>query len=160
VNGGRSIARFARRGDPTSLVFAPGFAPDFARGVLEESRSQSSLYGGALRRFRILSRNREVQFLFFAGTRQAWIASVQATTTELSSFGVRTIDVVADEDLCLPGFEYHFVDEDLDPPALYTQIPVGFAGAQSRVDELRADASPWLDRVPVIREFRRRVLRV
>jgi hypothetical protein len=158
VNGGRSVARFRRRGDPTSLVFAPGFAPDFARGILEESRSTSSLYGGALRRFRILSENRKAQYLFFAGPRQVWIASLQATTTELSSFGVRTIDVAADEDLCLPGYEYHYMDEDQDPPRLYSQIPVGFAGATSPVDELRADASPWLDRVPVIRAFRRRVL--
>jgi hypothetical protein len=52
------------------------------------------------------------------------------------------------------------MDEDQDPPALYSQIPVGFAGETSPVDELRADASPWLDRVPVIRDFRRRVLGV
>src|SRR5262245_49119659 len=62
VNGGRPIARFERAGDPESLRFAAGFEPDFARGVLEHSAMHSSLYGGPVRRFRILSRNRSVQF--------------------------------------------------------------------------------------------------
>ena len=52
----------------------------------------------------------------------------------------------------------HFVDEDGDPPELISQIPKGFAGPPSEVDASRCDASPWLDRVPVIRAFRRQVL--
>ena len=158
VYGGRSIARFTRRGDPASLRFAPGYEPDFAAGIVERSESTSSLYGGRVRRFRILSRNRQVQFLFFAGPRLAWLAPPQATTTELSSFGVRTVDVVADEDLSIPGYEYHFVDEGQDPPALVSQIPAGYAGAPSEVDDLRADASAWLERLPVVRQFRLQVL--
>ena len=58
-----------------------------------------------------MSRNGRVQYLFVAGPRHARIASVQATTTDLSSFGVRTLDARVDEDLLLPGFEYHFMDE-------------------------------------------------
>jgi hypothetical protein len=116
------------------------------------------MYGGALRRYRILARNRKAQYLFIAGPRQVWIPAVQATTTELSSFGVRTVDVAADEDLLVPGYEYHFVDETLDPPALRSQIPAGYAGAPSEVDTSRADASAWLERLPVIRRFRREVL--
>jgi hypothetical protein len=158
VNGGRPIARFARRSDPGSLVFTAGFEPDFARGVVEVAHGTSSLYGGPLRRFRIVSRNQQVQYLFFAGPRHDWIASLQATTAELSSYGVRTVDVAADEELCLPGYEYHYLDEGQEPPALYSQIPPGFAGETSPVDELRADASAWLERMPVIREFRRKVL--
>src|SRR5262245_61971342 len=46
VNAGRPIATFARAGDPRSLRFAPGFDPDFARGVLEHGALESSLYGG------------------------------------------------------------------------------------------------------------------
>jgi hypothetical protein len=157
VNGGRRIARFARRNDPTSLVFARGFEPDFVRGTVEVAHSTSRLYGGRLSRYRILSRNRRVQYLFFAGPRQVWIGDVQATTTELSSFGVRTIDVAADEDLTIPGYEYHFVDQSGPRPILHSQIPRGHVGAPSDVDPSRADASPWLDRMPVIREFRRRV---
>ncbi len=159
VNGGRSIARFARRRDPTSLRIAKGYEPDFAAGILEVEESKSRLYGGLLRRYRILSRNQQVQYLFFAGPRQVWIGALQATTTELSSYGVRTIDVPADEDLLLPGYEYHFLDEAEDPPVFVSQIPKGFAGPSSEVDPSRADASPWLDRVPVIRQFRRQVLR-
>ena len=159
VNRGRPVARFSRRNDPTSLRFAKGFEPDFTKGVVERSRLDSRMYGGHLRRFRIVSRNRLAQYLFVTGPRHTFIASVQATTTDLSSFGVRTIDATVDEDLLLPGFEYHFMDETVSPPFLHSQIPEGFAGAASAVDPSRADASAWLDRVPVVREFRRKVLR-
>src|SRR5262245_15524050 len=152
VHGGRSVAWFARRNDPTSLLFAPGFAPDFER-VIDVSRSASSLYGGPIAKLRILSRNGRIQYQFVAGPRHVWIIPAQALTTELSSYGVRTTDVVADEDLYVPGYEYHYLENG----ALYTQIPRGFAGARSEVDETRADASPWLERLPVIQEFRRRI---
>lgn len=47
-----------------------------------------------------------------------------------------------DDDLCIPGFEYHFVDEDaLRGPALWSQIPQGYAGAANHHDRTRADAS-------------------
>ncbi len=158
INRGRSIARFTRRNDPTSLRFAKGFEPDFQRGVIEVSRSKSRLYGGSLRRFRVLSKNRQVQYLFFAGPKNTWIIPPQTTSDELTSYGVRPIDVVADEELCIPGYEYHFRDHSRQPPALVSQIPAGFAGAPSEIDPSRADASPWLDRLPVIQEFRRKVL--
>ena len=152
INRGRPIARFTRRADPTSLRFAAGFQPDFGRGVLEVSESVSRLYGGRLQRFRILSANRKIQYLFMAGPRQVWIIPAQATTTQLSSYGVRTVDVLADDDLFLPGYEYHGGETGVD------QIPDGFAGEISEIDPSRADASPWLERLPVIREFRRRIL--
>jgi hypothetical protein len=125
INGGRSIARFRRRNDPTSLVFGAGFAPDFRGGIIEVGSSTSRLYGGTVRRFRILSENRIVQYLFMKGGKQVWIVPPQATSTEIMSYGVRTIDVRHDEDLCVPGYEYHFIDEAEDPPALFTQIPPG-----------------------------------
>jgi len=159
VNGGRPVAWFARPGDPTSLRFARGYQPDFEGGILERGRFTSRLYGGVVRRFRILSRNRRIQYLFFAAPRVSWIIPPQALTTELSSYGVRTVDVRADEDLFVPGLEYHFLDDRWDPPELYSQIPAGYAGAPSPVDAARADASPWLDRLPVIQEFERKVLR-
>ena len=93
MHGGRAVARFTRPHDPSSLRFAPGFEPDFARGVLEVAHSKSTLYGGKLRRVRILSRNRRIQYLFMAAPRQVWIVPPQATTTRLSSYGVRTVDV-------------------------------------------------------------------
>ncbi len=158
VNGGRSVARFTRKNDPTSLHFAKGFEPDFARGIVEVSTSTSRMYGGRLRRFRILSTNREIQYLFMAGPRHVWIIPAQATTTELSSYGVRTVSVVADEDLYVPGFEYHSAYGPSDIASVLHQIPKGFAGAPNGFDPSRADASAWLDRLPVIREFRRKVL--
>ncbi|MBW2714901.1 MAG: hypothetical protein JRD03_02430 [Deltaproteobacteria bacterium] len=159
INRGRSIARFTRKNDPTSLRFAKGFEPDFAHGVLEASISKSKLYGGWLKRFRLLSTNRKIQYLFFAGPRNAWIIPPQTTAANLTSYGVRAIDVIADEDLCIPGYEYHFLDDFEDPPVWVSQIPKGFAGAASEVDPSRADASRWLDQLPVIREFRRKILK-
>jgi len=158
INGGRSIARFTRKNDPTSLQIVDGFEPDFAKGIVETSETRSALYGGALQRFRILSRNRKVQYLFIAGPKHVWIIPPQATTTELSTYGVRTIDVVADEDLFVPGYEYHYFDETADASEHFSQIPPGFAGEPSEHDGDRADASAWLDPIPVIREFRRKVL--
>jgi hypothetical protein len=154
VNGGRPIARFMHQGDPGSLRFARGFEPDFRRGLLERSGSTSKLYGGAIARYRILSRNRQVQYLFFAGPRHAWIGYPQATTTELSSYGTRTIDVSVAEELVVPGMEYHYL-ESRDPPVWLSQIPAGYVGETSAYDPYRADASAWLERLPVIREFRR-----
>ncbi len=158
IHGGRSIARFARKLDPTSLRFVPGYEPDFEAGILEHAASESRLYGGAVDRYRILSRNREIQYLFLASPGHAWIIPPQATTTELTSYGVRTIDVRADDDLFVPGYEYHYIDDDEDPPVLVSQIPQGFVGATSELDASRADASAWLDPIPVIAEFRRRVV--
>ena len=155
IHGGRPVAWFTRAKDPASLRFAAGFEPDFARGVVEESRSKSKLYGGEIRKFRILSRNRSIQYQFIAGPRLVWIAPPQALTTEITSYGVRTLDVAADEDLFVPGYEYHYVDTSEDPPCLHSQIPEGFAGAQSEVDPSRADASPWIERLPVIAAFRK-----
>ena len=51
------------------------------------------------------------------------------------------------------------MDENEDPPRLHSQIPAGYAGKASEIDPSRADASAWIDRLPVIREFRQKVLR-
>jgi hypothetical protein len=152
IHGGRPVAWFERRNDPASLRIAPGFAPDFGC-VVEVSRSASRLYGGAIAKLRILSENRRIQYQFVAGPRHVWIIPAQTLTTELSSYGVRTLDVLADEDLFVPGYEYHYREGG----ELYTQIPPGFAGPASEVDPTRADASPWLEKLPVIQEFRRRI---
>jgi hypothetical protein len=155
VNAGRPVAWFTRENDPASLRFARGYEPDLARGLLESSRSRSRLFGGAVRKYRLLSTNRRIQYLFLAGPRHAWIAWPQPLTTELSSYGVRTIDVEADERLCVPGYEYHYLDDSVDPPRLHTQIPPGYAGAPSAIEPGWADASAWLEALPVIRAFRR-----
>lgn len=158
IHGGRSIARFTRKGDPTSLRIVKGFEPDFDDGIIEVSELRSVLYHGELQRFRILSNNQQIQYMFFAGPRHVWIIPPQAMTTELSTYGVRTIDVIADEDLFVPGYEYHYVDENADESEHFSQIPAGFAGPQSEHQDDRADASLWLDRIPLIREFRAKVL--
>jgi hypothetical protein len=158
INRGKKVAWFERSQDPTSLRFAPGFEPDFRSGVLEVSHSKSRLYGGALGKYRILSRNRTIQYQFIAAPRQVWIIPPQALTREIMSYGVRTIDIEADDDLFVPGYEYHFIDDDQSPPRLHSQIPEGYAGEASAIDPFRADASPWLEKLPVIREFRRKVL--
>lgn len=158
IHGGRRIARFRRRGDPSSLEFVKGYEPDFAGGLLELDRTKSHLYHGPVRRYRILSKNRRIQYLFLAGRRHVWIIPPQALTTELSSFGLRLVDVAADEDLFIPGYEYHYVDQDAEPPALYSQIPKGYAGGPCEGDPNKADASPWLEALPIVQRFRREVL--
>jgi hypothetical protein len=157
IHGGKRVAWFARAHDPESLRFARGFEPDFANGIVDVYSIGSRLYGGEIRKFRILSANRRIQYQFVAAPRQVWIVPPQSLTTELSSFGVRTIDVNADDDLFVPGYEYHFMDDFEDPPALYSQIPPGFVGGISEVDPARADASPWNERLSVLQDFRKAI---
>jgi len=157
IHDGRPIARFTRRNDPSSLRFAASFDPDFRSGVLEVAATRSSLYGGPLERYRILSKNRKVQYLVITGPHHTWVVPPQATTTEISSYGVRTIDAQVPDDLCIPGYEYHFLDDSEDPPVFVSQIPPGFAGTPSVHDPRRCDASAWLDRLTVVREFHRRL---
>ncbi len=159
INRGKRVAYFRRPNDPESLRFATGYEPDFRKaGLIEVTATKSRLYGGRVRRFRFVSRNRKIQYLFMAGPRMVWLIPAQALTTELTTYGVRSVDVVADEDLFVPGFEYHLTDDSVDPPQLISQIPPGYAGELSSVEPGRADASAWLDALPVVREFRRKVL--
>jgi len=149
-NGGRPVARFLRRGDPTSLAFVPGYAPDFAR-IVERGASPSAYFGGRVRKFRVLSANGRVQYLFLASPTHVWLGPPQTLTTELSSYGVRVHDVAAAEEAFLPGYEYHDDEE--------SQIPRGFAGAPHPEHPDRADAGAWIEALPIVREFRARVLR-
>ncbi len=151
INNNKPIAWFNDDDDPTSLEFASGFEPDF-RNVVDRSNSRSTIYGGAIEKLRIASHNRQIQYLFVKGQRHVWLIHPQAFTTELSSFGVRTIDVIADEELFIPGYEFY--DED-STGEIDDQIPFGFAGPICELDPDRADASPWNDKLPVIRAFRR-----
>ncbi len=159
INRGKDVAYFTKPGDPTSLRFVAGFEPDFQRGLIDTSRSKSQLYGGTIRKFRFLSMNRKIQYQFIAGPRIVWIIPPQPLTTEIMSYGIRTLDVNVAEDLCVPGYEYHYYDETEDPPRLHSQIPEGYAGPPSPVDPARSDASPWIDKLPVVERFRKQVLR-
>lgn len=159
IHGGKSVAWFEKKHDPASLRFASGFEPDFDGGFLKKGGLTSAMYGGPLEWFRFLSKNRQIQYLFLAGAKHVWIIPPQTLTTELSSYGVRTVDVVLDMDLCVPGFEFHYVEDQIDPPEVVSQIPPGFIGAVCEQDETRSDASPWLDKLPIIQEFRRKVLK-
>ncbi|MGI9232165.1 MAG: hypothetical protein ACR2RD_00905 [Woeseiaceae bacterium] len=152
INNNRSVAWFADDNDPRSLEFAPGFEPDFG-AVIDRSVSRSSMYGGKIEKFRIASRNRQIQYFFVAGPYHVWIVSPQPFTVELSSYGVRTVDAVVDEDLLIPGYEFF---DNAGTGELDDQIPPGFAGPVCPVDPDRADASPWNEKLPIIRSFRRK----
>lgn len=159
VNGGKPIARFTGANDPGSLVFVKGYEPDFSRaGRIDVTSSHSKLYEGRVDRHRFVSKNRRMQYLFFSAPRRVWLGYPQALTTELSPFGVRTIDVDVPDDLVVPGMEYHYLESE-DPPVWMSQIPPGFAGAVSPNDPWRADACAWLNELPVVKEFKRKVLR-
>jgi len=158
LHRGRPVARIARQGDPGSLRFARGFEPDFDR-ILEIGRSASRLYGGVVHKYRIASRNGLIQYQFITSPTHVWLNAPQALTTEITSYGIRALHVPADEEIFVPGFEFHFMDDSVDPPELYSQIPTGWAGKPNPVDPERADAAAWIEALPVVREFRRRVLR-
>lgn len=155
INNNKSVAWFTDENDPKSLQFVAGFAPDFAR-VIDVSDARSTMYGGAIRKFRIASENRQIQYLFVAGPKHVWIVNPQPFTTQVSSFGLRTVDAIVDEDLLIPGYEFYDNDRSGE---VDDQIPPGFAGDVCPVDPDRADASPWNELLPVIRKFRQIVLR-
>ncbi|MEZ6014873.1 MAG: hypothetical protein R3F49_07165 [Planctomycetota bacterium] len=155
IHRGRPIARFVVENDPESLVFARGFEPDFDAGLLSSSEAASNLYGGRVTKTRVLSTNRKVQYQFISSPTHVWINPPQALTTALTPYATRTLDVIAPPELFVPGFEYHFMDHSVDPPALHTQIPPGFAGAPSAEDPMRADAAAWIERLPPVVAFRR-----
>jgi hypothetical protein len=154
INNNRSIAWFTDDDDPRSLQIEPGFEPDY-NSVIDISESRSLMYGGEIRKYRIASTNRRIQYLFAAGPHHVWVVNPQAFTTELSSYGLRTVDVIADEDLCIPGYEFF---DNAGTGEMESQIPPEFAGPECPVDPDRADASPWNERLPIIRSFRRSIL--
>lgn len=152
INNNKRIAWFADENDPRSLKFEPGFDPDFD-ALIDVSTSRSSMYGGEIKKYRIASRNRSIQYLFVAGPKHVWIVNPQPFTVELSSYGLRTVDAIVDEDLLIPGYEFF---DNAGTGELDDQIPAGFAGDVCPVDPDRADASPWNERMPVVRAFRRK----
>lgn len=150
INDNRPVASFADQANPDSLQFEPGFEPDFSQ-IIDCSPSRSSMYGGDIKKYRIASQNGRIQYLFVAGPLHVWIVHPQSFTTALSSYGLRTVDVIADEELSIPGYE--FADNAGDGETA-DQIPTGFAGQPCPYDEDRADASPWNDRLAPIKAFR------
>ena len=158
IRGGKPIARFRKKNDPESLTIVSGFEPDFEQGLIDKRDSRSSMYGGDLSIFRFTSRNKKIQYMFFAAPKHVWIIPPQTLERQLSSFAVRVVDVHAPEDMFVPGFEYHYFDPDVDESEHFTQIPEGYAGAPNHVDGERADASAWIDALPVVKQFRRQVL--
>jgi hypothetical protein len=63
--------------------------------------------------------------------------------------------VHADDDLFIPGYEYHHLEENGE---LYSQIPTGYVGETCPFDDAKADASPWLNELPIIKLFKRQIL--
>lgn len=159
LNRGRPIARLGRAADPASMTFARGFEPDFKNGHLGFTVSSSRMYNGRIEKHRVLSKNRRVQFQFVASPTHVWMNPPQTLTPEIMTYGVRTTHVSAVDEAFVPGYEFHYYDATVEPPELHSQIPEGFEGEPSPIDPTRWDASPWNDRLPMIAEFRRVVLR-
>lgn len=155
INKNKKIAWFKNETRPTSLAFEKGFEPDLKNGLIDSSHSYSKLYGGPIQKFRIASKNRHIQYMFIQGQKHAWIIPPQALSSELSSFGLRVVDAEIDEDLCIPGYEYHYYEYADDKDSLHSQIPKGYAGKASEIDPDRADASPWIEKLPVMKKFRK-----
>ena len=158
VAGDRKIVWFENPGDPSSLRVLAGYEPDWDHGPVERYDHGSRLYEGTVQRLRFVSTNREVQHLLFLAPRHAWMVPPQTLDRDLTSYAVRPVQPNFDEEAYVPGYEYHFEDEHAgdDDPDLHSQIPAGYVGAASDLDDSRADASAWLDEMPLLREFRRR----
>lgn len=152
INRGRRVAWFTRPGDPESLRFARGFEPDLKDGLVGVSASESQFFGGRMKKYRILSVNRHIQYMFFESPTHVWLNPPQALTQKLSPYGVRLVDVHADDDLFVPGFEYHEVDDQGE--VVHSQIPDGYAGDPHPDDPHRSDASAWLEALPIVQAFR------
>ena len=157
-NQGRIIAKdkkvvhFKNLRDPSSLEVLPGYEPDWDDGLVETYSHPSRLYGGTVTRYRFMSMNREIQHLLFLAPKHAWMIPPQALNTDITSFAVRSTDVNFDEEAYVPGFEYHFEEAG----ELHSQIPEGYVGALSEIDDSRADASAWLNQIPLLQELRKR----
>lgn len=157
IYNNQQVAWFTRANDPGSLKFATGFEPDLKQGLIDSSQTYSKLYGGKINKYRIASINRQIQYLFIMGPKQVWIIPPQPLDNLLTSYGVRAVESDAAEELCLPGFEFHYLEFDEDPGSLYSQIPKGFVGHASEIDPDRSDASPWIEKMPVIKNFRKAI---
>ena len=118
VNGGALRGVRSRRDERPDLAALrrPASSPTSTAASIEVEPPKSRLYGGDDPRSTASSpANRKIQYLFVAAPRHVWIIPPQTLTTELKSYGVRTVDVNADEDVFIPGYEYHFLDELEDP---------------------------------------------
>ena len=155
INDNQKIAWFKNANKPNSLCITKGFEPDFKKGLIDTSKSSSRMYGGQITKYRIASKNRKVQYLFIFGKTQAWIIPPQPLDNLLISYGVRAVDVEMDDNLCIPGYEFHYLEFDDEPDSLYSQIPKGFVGPASEADPDRASASPWIEKLSVIKNFRK-----
>lgn len=155
VNLGRPVAWFDESNDPASLRFAPGYDPDFENGLIDTSESSSFFYGGNILKSRFISKNGLIHHLIVSGPDHVWLIPPQSIMQTLTSFAVRPVDVEIDERVCLPGYDFHFLDTETDPPSWHSQIPEGFAGKPNPVDPDRADTLHWNEAMPIIQEFRR-----
>ena len=174
--GNEALVRAAMRYDPSSPASFATYAHYRVRGAMIDAiRARTP---GRRKQKRALSRLQATQALLSeaaedqaarrsAGDLQTLTQRVAAArelvrrasmVIEMSESVPVSTDVVAADDVFLAGWEYHYFDPDLDPPGWYSQIPEGFVGRPCPVDPHKADASPWLDRLPVVREFRRKVL--
>jgi hypothetical protein len=123
------------------------------------SRSASHLYGGVVRKYRIRSENGAIQYQFVASPTHVWINPPQTLTTELTTYGLRTLDVHAPEELCVPGYEYHFMDESPRPPDAALPDPARLRGRDERGGHDPGRHLGLNEALPVVREFRRRFRR-
>ncbi|MBN3041300.1 MAG: hypothetical protein JW867_09225, partial [Candidatus Omnitrophica bacterium] len=161
VNRGRKIAYFTRKGNPRSLRFAKGFEPDYHNGLVEvstDSGALADLYGGEVKKYRFLSKNKEVCYQFLAAPNIFWVNPPQAAAGELTSYGVRPIDVNFDDNAFLSGLDYYEEPDPENSVAGFSQIPQGYAGKTNDILENLSDTSKWNDKLPHIRVFKRKFI--
>lgn len=126
---------------PESFRFPPGMEPVFTSPERHYT-VDLPMYGGPVDAFVYPSANGEARYLFYHDPRtgRAWVAQVERTSVDLTSFGVDSRPIE-------PG--------SIDMPAFERprQIPPGYRGTETAGGGEYVDAFPYIRRFPFIADF-------
>lgn len=135
---GANVDKF---GKPESFRFNdPKDAPDFTK-LLSTFDTPSSVYGGSVSAFAFPSKNGKLAYLFYKDADgRAWLASVQDTTSMVTSRGGRR-QIIDAGNLSMPLYEYR------------DQIPAEYRGRANPRDGAYYDAWEYVKRLPIISDL-------
>lgn len=141
----KRFAHFKKPNDPESLEIYAGYGPELDKPPLEKYSEYNEHYRGIVDSYVINSKNGALHYIFnVSKKRKVWISAVQSSSALLTRFGVKREKIKVPTGLMVQAQEY--LDE----------IPKGFAG--KRVHSVYYDASAWVDKLPINKEFREKVL--
>ncbi len=135
------------------FIFTPGYEPNFHHGVVHNFTTENPIYG-MVSSYVVRSTNGALQYLFNVDRAgRVWIGGVQTTSVALNRQGVRVDRVTVPDALLTPAFEYL-----RQMPRGYEVGPLHMKERMHPTDSHYADATPFLNQLGVIQDFRRYVL--